>query len=183
MDQVELWTERVIDSPEGNCTGSSKDWVMIEFEVPSNKLSLIRGTEVSDELFFCMNFESTKQWVDLELTSAEIGGELGSRVEERLIWREWGSERIDALSQISSIGAQEGIMESSVCAEVWGLLTIFSNHQILLVSPWPGQHGLWPWQILTLGNYWPYDQHHHKPFTSCCWNIFAFPEVLAYHLF
>ena len=71
--------ERVIDSPEGNCTGSSKDWVMIEFEVPSNKLSPIRGMEISDKLFFCTNFESTKQWVDPELTSAEIGGELGRR--------------------------------------------------------------------------------------------------------
>jgi len=109
---------RVIDSPDGNFTGSFKDCVMMELEVPSNSFSLIGGTEVRDRLCFRTNLESTKQWVDPESTRAEIGGESRRKREVRDTRSELGSERADALSRTSSLGAQDGVTQSSVCAEV-----------------------------------------------------------------
>ena len=51
--------------------------------------------------------------------------ELGMEVEVSCTWRELGSDRADALWWTASIVAQEGIMQSSGCAEARGLLSLF----------------------------------------------------------
>ena len=64
--------------------------------------------------------------------------------EVRETWRELESERADVLSQTTSEKAQKGSMQSSGCAEGWGLLSLFSNLRILwLLCLWLGQLGLW----------------------------------------
>ena len=42
---LENFESKVIDSPDGNFTGKVTDWVMTEFEVPSNNLRSIGGTD------------------------------------------------------------------------------------------------------------------------------------------
>ena len=69
---------------------------------------------------------------------SEISGEV------RETQRELGLERSDALSRTTSEKAQKGSMQSSDCAEGWGLLSLFSNPRILwLLCLWLGWLGLW----------------------------------------
>ena len=86
---------------------------MTEFDIPSNNFSSIGLMEKTGRLYHHVNSESTKQLVELESTRAEKW-----REEVRETWREFGSERADALSRTTSRDAQEGSMQSSVCAEV-----------------------------------------------------------------
>ena len=51
--------------------------------------------------------------------------ESGMEVEVSSTQRELGSERVDVLRQTASIVAQEGITQSSGCAEARGLLSLF----------------------------------------------------------
>ena len=86
----------VIDSLEENNTGRSKDCVMMELEVPSNNFSSMGGTEERGSLWRWTNFESTKQWVDPESTSAGMGfSESERRDDVRGVQRELGSERVE----------------------------------------------------------------------------------------
>ena len=89
---------------------------MIELEVPSKSLSSTGDTDESDKLCKSTNCGSTKQCVEPESTNAETESENAEEV--RGTRREFGSERADALRRTSSIGAQVGITQSSVCAEV-----------------------------------------------------------------
>ena len=92
---------------------------MTEFDVLSNNFSLIGLMEKTGRLYRHVNSESTKQWVELESTRAEKRmEEVETREEVRETWREFGSERVDVLSRTTSRDAQEGSMQSSVCAEV-----------------------------------------------------------------
>ena len=69
---------------------------------------------------------------------SEISGEV------KETWRELGSERVDTLSQTTLEKAQKGSMQSSGCAEGWGLLSLFSNPRILwFLCLWLGRLGLW----------------------------------------
>ena len=57
--------------------------------------------------------------MDLESTRVENSEKkLEMKGEVRETRRELGSERADALRRITSVDAQEGAMQSSVCAEV-----------------------------------------------------------------
>ena len=92
---------------------------MTEFDIPSNNFSSIGLTEKTGRLYRRENSESTKQWVEPELTRAEKWREEAeTREEVRETWREFGSERADTLSWTTSGDAQEGSTQSSVCAEV-----------------------------------------------------------------
>ena len=109
---------------------------MTELDVPSNNFSSMGGTELTERLFFETNLESTKQWVDPESTSAEITmEELEMSEDVSGIRNEFGSERADALSRTTSIVAQEETTQSSACAEVGGLLTLFSRSRPLSLCP------------------------------------------------
>ena len=92
---------------------------MTEFDVPSNNFSSIGLTEKTGRLYCRENSESTKQWVELELTRVEKQTEeTETREEVRETQREFGLERADTLSRTTSGDAQEGSTQSSVCAEV-----------------------------------------------------------------
>ena len=86
-----------------------------------------------------------KQWVEPESISAETWreeSEISGEVRE--MRRELGLERVDELSWTTSEKAQKGSMQSSGCAEGWGLLSLFSNPRILwLLCLWLGWLGLW----------------------------------------
>ena len=71
--------------------------------------------------------------VETRREESEISGEV------RETQRELGSERVDVLSQTTLEKAQKGSMQSSGCAEGWGLLSLFLNLRIL----WLGRLGLW----------------------------------------
>ena len=76
--------------------------------------------------------------METQREESEISGEV------RETWRELGSERVDVLNWTTSEKAQKGTMQSSGCAEGWGLLSLFSNPRILwLLWLWLGQLGLW----------------------------------------
>ena len=92
---------------------------MMEFDVLSNNFSSIGLTEKTGRLYRRENSESTKQWVEPESTRVEKRmEEMETREEVRETRREFRSERADALSRTTSRDAQEGSMQSSVCAEV-----------------------------------------------------------------
>ena len=92
---------------------------MMEFDVPSNNFSSIGLTEKTGRLYRHVNSESMKQWVEPESTRAEKRTEEAeTREEVRETQREFRLERADALSRTTSGDAQEGSMQSSVCAEV-----------------------------------------------------------------
>ena len=90
---------------------------MVALEVPSNSWSSIGGTEVNGRLLEMAKLVSTKQWVELESIRAIIMTERARNLEVKRVRRECGSERADALSRTTSLGAQSGIMQSSVCVE------------------------------------------------------------------
>ena len=90
---------------------------MVALEVPSNSRSSIGGTEVNGRLLEIAKSVSTKQWVEPESIRAIIMTERARNLEVRQVQRECGSERADTLSWTTSLGAQSGIMQSSVCAE------------------------------------------------------------------
>ena len=54
--------------------------------------------------------------------------------EVREMWREFGLERADMLSQTTLEKAQKGSTQSSGCAEGWGLLSLFFKSEDSLAS-------------------------------------------------
>ena len=90
---------------------------MMALEVLSNSQSSIRGMEVNGRLLEIAKLVSTKQWVEPESIRVIIMMERARNLEVRQVQRECGSERVDTLSWTTSLGAQLGIMQSSVCAE------------------------------------------------------------------
>ena len=116
----------VIDSLVGKFTGSARDCVITDLEVPSKSFNSIRGTEVTGRFCLCTREGSTKQWVEPESISADIiraESEIAEDVKET--WSELGSERADAFSRTTSEVAQGGSTQSSACAEARGLLSLF----------------------------------------------------------
>ena len=103
---------------------------MMLFNEPSNKQRATEGVADVFRWWVSTNLESTKQWVDPELTRARNGILLRwswprIKKEIRETKSEWGSERVDVLSRIRFIAAQRSSTWPSVCAESWGLLSIF----------------------------------------------------------
>ena len=105
---------------------------MVLFNELLNKWRATEGVVDVFKWWISTNSEFTKQWVDLELIRAQneillrwswprIKGEV------RKTKSKWGLERTDALSQIRLVAAQGSSMQPSVCAEFWGLLSIFSK--------------------------------------------------------
>ena len=128
---------------------------MVLFNEPSNKWRATRGVVDVFRWWVSTNLESTKQWVDLELTRAQ------NRILLRWFWlkikrevretkSEWELERVDVLSQIRLIAAQWSSTWLSVCVESWGLLSIFprvSWKQLPEYQQLLKHRGLWerPW--------------------------------------
>ena len=103
---------------------------MVLFDEPSNKRRATRGVADVFRWWVSANLESTKQWVDPELTRAQNGILLRwswprIKGEVRETNSEWGSERTDVLSRIGLVAAQGSSTQPSVCAESWGSLSIF----------------------------------------------------------
>ena len=74
-------------------------------------------------MFILANNRSTKQWVEPESTNMGNEGIAWSTIVTDG-WREFGSERVAALSW-ASIGAQSGTMQLPLCVESQELLSIF----------------------------------------------------------
>ena len=103
---------------------------IVLFDEPSNKRSATGGVADVFKWWVSTNFESTKQWVDLESTRAQNGillrwSWLRIKGEVRETKSEWESERADVLSQMGLVTAQGSSMWPLVCAEFWGSLSIF----------------------------------------------------------
>ena len=103
---------------------------IVLLDEPSNKWRATGGVADVFRWWISTNLESTKQWVDLELTRAQNGILLRwswprIKGEVRKTESEWGSERADALSWIGLVAAQRSSTWPSVCAESWGSLSIF----------------------------------------------------------
>ena len=103
---------------------------MVLFNEPSNKQRATRRVVDVFRWWVSINLESIKQWVDPESTRAQNGillrwSWLRIKREVRETKSEWGLEKADALSQIRLVAIQGSSMQSSVCAESWGLLSIF----------------------------------------------------------
>ena len=152
---------------------------MVLFNELLNKWRATGGVVDVFKWWISTNSEFTKQWVDLELIRAQneillrwswprIKGEV------RKTKSKWGLERTDALSQIRLVAAQGSSMWPSVCAESWGLLSIFprisrkqlpENQQLLKHrSPWE-----WLWSA-----FWDRSPAcgllHYNKGTDCFWD-------------
>ena len=112
---------------------------MVLFDEPSNKWRATGGVADVFRWWVSTNLESTKQWVDPESTRARNGILLRwswprIKREVRETKSEWGSEKVDALSQIGLVATQGSSTRPSVCVESWGSLFIFprvSQKQLL----------------------------------------------------
>ena len=124
---------------------------MVLFDEPSNKRRATGGVADVFRWWVSTNLESTKQWVDLELTRAQNGillrwSWLRIKREVRETKSEWESEKVDTLSWIRLVAAQRSLIWPSVCAESWGSLSIFlrvSQRQLLEYQQLLKHCGLW----------------------------------------
>ena len=151
---------------------------MTELQVPSNNFNSIGFIGEMDNWWEWTKLVSTKQWVDLESTrveNSEKKSEMEGEVRET--WREFSSERVDALRRTASRIAQEEPTQSSVYAEAWGLLRFFWNLEILCPSPWP-----WRQTRRTSGNPWQCIQFCHRTCRGYCQSGVDAPAEWAFHL-
>ena len=117
----------------------------------SNKWRATGGVVDVFKWWVSINLESTKQWVDPESTRAWNGILLRwswprIKGEVRETKSEWGSERVNVLSQIGLVAAQGSSMWPLVCVESWRSLSIFprvSWRQLLEYQQLLKHYGLW----------------------------------------
>jgi hypothetical protein len=123
----------VNSSPVGKVIGSSAVSVIMELQVPSNKQSLIGVIDFVLILILDTKSESKKESEEPE--SRRVGRDNYFRMIRQIV-KEFGSKRVDALSQMNFVTWSRSMQPSACEAVPWGLRTIFLKPRTLLARSW-----------------------------------------------